>query len=69
MANQTSAPCAAAGAVWVNGSGRTTTCAGRSASEVWIAEDLDHTIHFNGERFLEPYPDVMPTNSPGSVPK
>ena len=31
-------------------------------SEVWIAEDPDHMIHFNGERFLGPYPDVMPTN-------
>ncbi|MEI6278131.1 MAG: BsuBI/PstI family type II restriction endonuclease [Verrucomicrobiae bacterium] len=30
-------------------------------SEVWIAEDPDHMIHFNGERFLGPYPDVMPT--------
>jgi hypothetical protein len=31
-------------------------------SEVWIAEDPDHMIHFNGERFLGPYPDVMPPN-------
>lgn len=31
-------------------------------SEVWIAEDPDHMIHFNGERFLGPYPDVMPKN-------
>ena len=38
-------------------------------SEVWIAEDHDHMIHFNGERFLGPYPNVMPTNSPRSVPK
>lgn len=30
-------------------------------SEVWIAEDADHMIHFNGERFLGPYPDVSPT--------
>lgn len=30
-------------------------------SEVWIAEDPEHMIHFNGERFLGPYPDVMPT--------
>jgi hypothetical protein len=30
-------------------------------SEVWIAEDPDHMVHFNGERFLGPYPDVMPT--------
>lgn len=29
-------------------------------SEVWIAEDPDHLIHFNGERFLGPYPDVLP---------
>ena len=29
-------------------------------SEVWIAEDPDHMIHFNGEWFLGPYPDVMP---------
>jgi len=27
-------------------------------TEVWIAEDPDHMIHFNGERFLGPYPDV-----------
>lgn len=29
-------------------------------SEVWIAEDPDHMIHFNGERFLGPYPDAQP---------
>jgi len=29
-------------------------------SEVWIAEDPDHMIHFNDPRFLGPYPDVMP---------
>jgi hypothetical protein len=29
-------------------------------SEVWIAEDSDHMIHFNGERFLGPYPDASP---------
>jgi len=29
-------------------------------SEVWIAEDPDHMIHFNGDRFLRPYPDVNP---------
>jgi len=29
-------------------------------TEVWIAEDPDHIIHFNGERFLGPYPDVRP---------
>ncbi len=27
-------------------------------SEVWIAEDPDHMIHFNGDKFLGPYPDV-----------
>ena len=32
-------------------------------SEVWIAEDPDHMIHFNGERFLGPYPDAMPPSS------
>lgn len=30
-------------------------------SEVWIAEDPAHMIHFNGERFLGPYPDAMPS--------
>lgn len=30
-------------------------------SEVWIASDADHIIHFNGERFLGPYPDVTPS--------
>jgi adenine-specific DNA-methyltransferase len=25
-------------------------------TEVWIAERPDHMIHFNGERFLGPYP-------------
>jgi hypothetical protein len=29
-------------------------------TEVWVAEDPDHIIHFNGERFLGPYPDVTP---------
>jgi hypothetical protein len=29
-------------------------------SEVWIAEDPEHMIHFNGERFLGPYPDALP---------
>lgn len=27
-------------------------------TEVWIAEHPEHLIHFNGERFLGPYPDV-----------
>ena len=35
-------------------------------SEVWIAQDPEHMIHFNGERFLGPYPDVMP---PDVMPK
>ena len=30
-------------------------------SEVWSAEDPEHMIHFDGARFLGPYPDVMPT--------
>ena len=25
-------------------------------TEVWVAEDPSHMIHFNGERFLGPYP-------------
>jgi hypothetical protein len=29
-------------------------------SEVWIAEDPEHLVHFNGQRFLGPYPDVTP---------
>jgi hypothetical protein len=29
-------------------------------TEVWVAGDPEHLIHFNGERFLGPYPDVMP---------
>lgn len=33
-------------------------------SEVWIADAPDHMVHFNGERFLGPYPDVMPTIGP-----
>lgn len=32
-------------------------------SEVWIGEDPNHMIHFNGERFLGPYPDAMPRNT------
>lgn len=30
-------------------------------TEVWIAEEPDHLIHLNGERFLGPYPDVLPS--------
>lgn len=29
-------------------------------TEVWIADAPDHIIHFNGERFLGPYPDMLP---------
>jgi hypothetical protein len=29
-------------------------------TEVWVAEHPDHLIHFDGERFLGPYPDVTP---------
>src|SRR5213593_836193 len=32
-------------------------------TEVWVAEAPDHLIHFNGERFLGPYPDVLPNKS------
>lgn len=28
-------------------------------TEVWIAEDPDHVVHFNGQRFLGPYPDTV----------
>lgn len=31
-------------------------------TEVWVASDPDHMIHFNGERFLGPYPDVAATS-------
>lgn len=30
-------------------------------SEVWIAEDPTHMIHFDGDKFLGPYPDAMPS--------
>src|SRR2546427_10570599 len=29
-------------------------------TEVWVAEHPDPLIHFDGERFLGPYPDVLP---------
>ena len=29
-------------------------------TEVWVAEDPAHMIHFNGERYLGPYPDAAP---------
>jgi hypothetical protein len=28
-------------------------------TEVWIEEDPEHVVHFNGERFLGPYPDTV----------
>lgn len=28
-------------------------------TEVWIADDPDHVVHFNGERFWGPYPDTV----------
>lgn len=28
-------------------------------TEVWIAEDADHVVHFNGVRFLGPYSDTV----------
>jgi hypothetical protein len=27
-------------------------------TEVWVADSPSHLIHFNGERFLGPYPDL-----------
>jgi hypothetical protein len=33
-------------------------------TEVWVAENPDHLIHFNGERFLGPYPDALPKAGP-----
>ncbi len=33
-------------------------------TEVWVAEDPDHLIHFDGERFLGPYPDAQPQPHP-----
>src|SRR5438094_1282355 len=32
-------------------------------TEVWVAEDPDLLINFDGERFLGPYPDVLPAVS------
>jgi hypothetical protein len=29
-------------------------------SDVWIADEPDHMIHFNGERFLGPHSGVLP---------
>lgn len=37
-------------------------------SEVWIAEDPAHMIHFNGDKFLGPYPDTMPDKSTMATP-
>jgi hypothetical protein len=38
-------------------------------TEVWVAEAPDHLIHFNGERFLGPYPDALPPSQerPGEL--
>lgn len=33
-------------------------------SEAWIAEDPDHMVHFNGERFLGAYLDVARNYTP-----
>jgi hypothetical protein len=30
-------------------------------TEVWVAESPSHLVHFDGERFLGPYPDVTPS--------
>jgi len=35
-------------------------------SEVWIAEDPAHMIHFNGDKFLGPYPDTLPSTNASS---
>lgn len=32
-------------------------------TEVWIAAEPQHVVHFNGVRFLGPYPDVMPSKA------
>lgn len=31
-------------------------------TEVWVADNPDHIVHFNGERFLGPYPDTISMN-------
>ncbi len=36
-------------------------------TEVWIADDPDHLLHFDGERFLGPYPDALPEDEGGEV--
>ncbi len=36
-------------------------------TEVWVADSPDHLIHFNGERFLGPYPDAMPRAAEGDL--
>lgn len=38
-------------------------------SEVWIADDPEHMIHFNGDRFLGPYPDAMLGKAPWHIPQ
>jgi hypothetical protein len=37
-------------------------------SEVWMAEDPEHMIHFNGGRFRGPYPDAMPARPTEATP-
>ena len=32
-------------------------------TEVWVAKNPDHLIHFDGEQFLGPYPDAMPKSA------
>ena len=34
-------------------------------TEVWIADDPDHLIHFDGERVLGPYADPAGFQEPG----
>lgn len=38
-------------------------------TEVWVAEAPDHLIHFNGERFLGPYPDSESAGVQNRQPK
>jgi hypothetical protein len=35
---------------------------GALETEVWVADSPDHLIHFNGSRFLGPYPDKQITS-------
>lgn len=38
-------------------------------TEVWVAENPDHILHFNGERFLGPYPDTIMNKKRSHEPK